>query len=421
MSTPEPAEPSRGRTLAALLTALVCIAIGAIYVLRNTPADEPTEPPTTPPPKVAEVFELVAEPRDLPAGDDVLVYWRSAPVGRTPGPDVPFLDSFEVTTSAGADGRGAITGEQVSARIQQLSLPGKVVRASVRQVKLHSAPTAADGGPSVPVRDSARQSFSRMIRVDKKGRALLFVDVETWATGEPEPDCTLGDECRVEGRCGAKEGVCVAATDADCAKAKRCKASGACSAKDGKCVAGSDESCRASTACSARGACTLQDGGCGPGSQSDCEKSEACGDLMKGEICEFDRTCLRRVDPRFSPRSEADCKATRACKETGLCAYRAGACVASGDEACRASDNCSKYGHCTKKADKCAASSKADCQASQSCRSNGTCDFVDGACTATSAEHCKSSEVCKSFGWCELGPRGCAAPPEQERGPDEAE
>lgn len=419
MSTPEPAEPSRGRTLAALVAALVSIAVAAIYVLRTASSTEPSDAP--PPPRVAEVFDIVAEQPRLPAGDDVLVYWRSAPVGRAPGPDVPFLDSFEVTTSAGDDGRGAISGEQLYARLGQLTLPGKLVRASVRPVKLKTPPTSAEGGASIPVRDSARQSFSRLVRVDDKGRSLLFIDIETWAAGEPEPDCTHTDECRVEGRCAAKEGLCVAATDADCAGAKRCKDAGACSAKNGKCVPGSDEACRAATACAARGACTLQDGACAPGSQGDCAKSDACSELMKGEICEFDKTCLRRVDPRFSPRSEADCRATRACKETGLCALRGGACVAASDDACRASEHCPKFGQCTKKGDKCAASSKDDCRASQSCRSNGTCDYVEAACAPTTVEHCKQSEVCQSFGWCELGPKGCRAPPEQEREADEDE
>ena len=48
--------------------------------------------------------------------------------------------------------------------------------------------------------------------------------------------CAGTELCDGDGRCTAKEGVCIAASDEECKRALICTGSGACTAKDGKCV-----------------------------------------------------------------------------------------------------------------------------------------------------------------------------------------
>jgi hypothetical protein len=59
--------------------------------------------------------------------------------------------------------------------------------------------------------------------------------------------------------------------------------------------------------------------------------------------------------------SDADCRASKACSDAGLCAYFSSACVAKSDEDCRTSKRCETHDECAHAADKCV-------------RSDGTCD-----------------------------------------------
>jgi len=280
-------------------------------------------------------LDVVAEQTNLSAGSDIFVYWREVPVVPEPGPDVPFVESFEVTASASADGSGGVTGEQIFTRIKQLELRGKLIQASLRDIRPKVPITAWATATATGMSDSPTDDYRNMVRVDDKGRSVMFVDLQTWAPGQAEPDCRRGAKCAAEGRCTGREGVCVATSDADCAATTACRSEGACSAGDGACVAAS---------------------------QADCAKSELCKDLKGGEFCDLDKQRCQRVTDlsRFVPASEADCRRSKGCETSGLCGFRGGRCIATIDADCRKSTFCQTFGQCRKKADKCVALSKQD-------------------------------------------------------------
>jgi hypothetical protein len=69
-------------------------------------------------------------------------------------------------------------------------------------------------------------------------------------------------ECTNFGKCTAKEGACVAASDEDCKKSFDCKERGPCTAKDGACIVGGDADCRQSTACTKDKFCVAKGNNC---------------------------------------------------------------------------------------------------------------------------------------------------------------
>jgi hypothetical protein len=110
-----------------------------------------------------------------------------------------------------------------------------------------------------------------------------------------DDDCKRSAFCERSGRCKAHGGSCVigAESNADCRKghgaASRspCLLDGQCTAKDGVCVASSDADCQGSKACAEFAACTATDGQCKLLSEADCKRSEVC---TKREMCIFKET-----------------------------------------------------------------------------------------------------------------------------------
>lgn len=153
----------------------------------------------------------------------------------------PCAASFDVVAETSPFGGGAIVAKQLEEQLAKIALPGKVV-----------ALWLVDKKPNVPLDDwqsSGASTFGKNeVRsqhvVDADGQALLFLDIETWAPGQAEPDCQSSAGCSMWGRCTGREGVCVAATDADCAPSTECTSDGKCVAREGECKIGDDAACR---------------------------------------------------------------------------------------------------------------------------------------------------------------------------------
>jgi hypothetical protein len=90
-----------------------------------------------------------------------------------------------VTVSAGEHGQGAVTGEQLFTRLRQLELPGRLLQASVRELA-PKVPISASAG-STPLVESGAEDYARFVRLDAKGRSVMYLDLETGAPEPPEP------------------------------------------------------------------------------------------------------------------------------------------------------------------------------------------------------------------------------------------
>jgi hypothetical protein len=193
-----------------------------------------------------------------------------------------------------------------------------------------------------------------------------------------------------------------------CAQSKECAKYGQCTAKDGKCIAASDADCK--SVCESKGRCTIN------------PKTVAC---VAG--------------------SDAHCKGSKGCALDGKCTlstgYKAGLCIAKKDEDCKPSDACTKFGNCVagnagpvpglaassqgggviwrltrgELHGECIARSDEDCRRSTRCKEFGACkagtyqhgskQYKWGYCHASSDEDCKGSVVCEKFGRCSLNDR----------------
>lgn len=126
-------------------------------------------------------------------------------------------------------------------------------------------------------------------------------------------------------------GTCVAASDADCTAAAICLEEGRCTAKNTLCV-GTATSCKDSTLCQTLGWCAPHPNGqCRPATPADCQASARCdsfGDCgLRGDTC----TACNRSD---------------ACRTDGLCATVGGICRATETNHCRPSEACKTSGRC---------------------------------------------------------------------------
>jgi len=96
------------------------------------------------------------------------------------------------------------------------------------------------------------------------------------ASGE---DCRKAPACAQQGWCTLIDGRCVAGSDADCAASALCSGTlRFCVARHGHCTlaAAHDALCRASEACTDLGRCTAREGACVVASDEDCKRSLEC-------------------------------------------------------------------------------------------------------------------------------------------------
>lgn len=104
--------------------------------------------------------------------------------------------------------------------------------------------------------------------------------------------------CKIEGRCTAKEGRCIAASDQDCAQSGNCKGLGPCTAKDGVCVVGSDADCKQSTACAEQKFC-VQKG-------NNCVRSEADKKALAKEAAKKAAAAKKKLEGEAEKAEETD-------------------------------------------------------------------------------------------------------------------
>lgn len=140
--------------------------------------------------------------------------------------------------------------------------------------------------------------------------------------------CVNSTACSAEGECDflPDENFCFA-TKAWCQKSFACRLEGRCFAINGQCVAGSNEACRQSADCLTFGRCHYDPnaGGCVPRVDRDCSQSDVCKNEGKcrAGYQEFNarpiRTCVAACD--------GDCSKTDACKSENRCwVGREGSC-----------------------------------------------------------------------------------------------
>jgi hypothetical protein len=130
-------------------------------------------------------------------------------------------------------------------------------------------------------------------------------------------DCGSSPECAEGGYCTARDGICLAASDADCADSRECRVKGACQARDGYCQALSADSCQGSQVCKRYGWCTSKGGACTAAGDPDCQRSEGC--KAAGWCTAVNGMCMLA--------NETDCRQAGLCAKDVRCAIVDGRCV----------------------------------------------------------------------------------------------
>lgn len=108
------------------------------------------------------------------------------------------------------------------------------------------------------------------------------------------------------------------------------------------------------------------------------------------------------VRPVAGTNPNLSCLASDACHKLGLCAQRAGTCVAGSDADCRRSRGCAAWGRCAARGGRCVVRSSADCRRSDGCRKKGLCRQQDRTCVAADVRDCRASHGCSHANRCHL-------------------
>lgn len=116
-----------------------------------------------------------------------------------------------------------------------------------------------------------------------------------------ERDACERASCFFQGRCDAREGLCLARSSEECAASVLCRVRGTCSDENGWCLPGSAEDCAESLECAVYGRCRFEQRTClAPG------ETYAVYDLEYCSIhCELYGQCLRTPDRRCVTFEEA--------------------------------------------------------------------------------------------------------------------
>lgn len=160
------------------------------------------------------------------------------------------------------------------------------------------AGTAVGNDAQPPGEDAAPADKPDVQQVEKDAAAIDVPAVQpdvppVDAKPLPPPDC--GETCKALGWCTPVGQTCEATKDADCAAAWCCETEGRCTAKDGKCVVASDkasdEGCHTLPGCKAKGLCTWNaaKGACVAYWVKDCTEADVCKQSGKcstgGGVC----------------------------------------------------------------------------------------------------------------------------------------
>ncbi len=111
--------------------------------------------------------------------------------------------------------------------------------------------------------------------------------------------------------------------------------------------------------------------------------------------------------------SDADCRASRACRDEGECSTFLGDCVAKIDADCAGSRDCNDHGRCSARAGACEARSDSDCVESTGCKTLGLCSRskVGTMCMVTRDADCERSALCSQEGRCTAKDGRCEKTP----------
>ena len=202
--------------------------------------------------------------------------------------------------------------------------------------------------------------------------------------------CQRSEGCKTRGACQLQKdsrgpGGCIARSIADCRKI--CGGMSDCTFvfSGGYCVPRSTNACRARYG-GGEGTWAFEDGKCAPRSDADCAALPPCA--KEGKCSYQDGQCVLLKDADCAQRIEQRRESVRArfvdrkfniCAEEGRCALEDGQCVPS-EKGCRASRLCREQGLCSLGPKGCQAASDADCAQSSRCERNGTCMAKNGVC-----------------------------------------
>ncbi|MBW2524977.1 MAG: hypothetical protein JRI23_12405 [Deltaproteobacteria bacterium] len=92
--------------------------------------------------------------------------------------------------------------------------------------------------------------------------------------------CADLELCTGFGKCTARDGACVAASDSECKQSYDCKQRGPCSAKDGVCVVGGDADCQQSAACAKEKQCVARGNNCVMSAEDKAAAAKAAADKV---------------------------------------------------------------------------------------------------------------------------------------------
>jgi hypothetical protein len=146
-----------------------------------------------------------------------------------------------------------------------------------------------------------------------------------------------------------------------------CGEDGLCAVVDGSCTARNDADCKKSEACSRDGRCSARNGVC----VTSCQDSQLCRELG---LCDNERE--KGKPARCVTASDAACEKSDGCKKLGACSRTSDGCRAGDDVECRQSTACLEFGRCTFQRGRCVARSVAECQAATvSCKMQGRCKY----------------------------------------------
>lgn len=220
------------------------------------------------------------------------------------------------------------------------------------------------------------------------------------------------DTCGARGMCAEVAGECTA-TDAGCRASDRCRRHGECSvAENGSCGVLADDDCKESVACKEEGLCIASHGAC----TRRCPDGEVvCGRTSCEDDCRDDGRCTLRFGTCV-PSSDAECRASRACREEGRCyliTRFSPECSALDANDCLRSTGCRERGECSLSGIDggkrlCVAQTPADCWRSAICRDEGRCTPIQVAmsdhlhCERASDADCRGSRACTDEGRCRL-------------------
>jgi hypothetical protein len=241
-----------------------------------------------------------------------------------------------------------------------------------------------------------------------------------------DADCAPSQQaCKANGQCTARDGRCVATSDADCAASSGCSGKGMCSAIDDRCQARDAKDCAVRPDCRLEGACTLKkvrQGGIGMYSVDWFEfyskEQLLLTPAIEAEVASGARDFWRDGDDsRSLPEHDGGTPNAPHGLDPRLLVlsyppdYREiQLCWDVTPVGCRASSACKEEGLCHAMVDACHAGSNADCQASSACQRAGKCSLRDRTCVAT-PESCRKLPACAKLGQCALRDGQCSGAP----------